>query len=119
MCKQKQDIMKKNWTGTIALILVVLLLIALGYNRIVKKDNLRDKIKTIEAINKQLNDRMDSMQKAVGLRDKVILKQIDSAYYFIGVLNERKMITSGQINAVKEQLDQEKARRKALLDSLK
>lgn len=111
--------MKRNWTGLVALVLVAMMIIMLVVNRFIRKDQYIEKIKAIEAINNQLKNQMDSIGKAVTVRDKIILKQIDSAYYFIGVLNERKIITTGQINALKSRLDEEKARRQALIESLK
>lgn len=96
--------MKRNWLGIVAIVLAVLVLAFLIYDRF-SKNNIRSKIKEIEAINLRLTHQMDSIQKTVVTQDKIILQQIDSALSFINVLNNMKTNNDKTKNNLKQRID--------------
>ena len=96
--------MKRNWLGIVAIVLVALVLAFLIYDRF-SKNNIRDKVKEIEAINLMLSHKMDSIQKTVVSQDKIILQQIDSALSFINVLNNQKSNNDKTKNDLKKRIE--------------
>lgn len=102
---------------TLVTAVLIILLVIYIYERY-KPGNYLSRIREIEKANEMLKNKVDSINKMVNERDLLLLAQIDSAYHYIGILNERKNQNAVEIKNLGTELEKEKGIRQKLLESL-